>query len=50
MEARNKLSVIAVKAGDYSGRDYWLKEIIAADRAAGARAPIAARRSRRRRP
>jgi tetratricopeptide (TPR) repeat protein len=38
MEARNKLSLIAAKAGDFSGRDYWLKEIIAADRtAAGAR-------------
>ena len=36
MEARNKLSVIAVKAGDYSGRDYWLRDIVAADRAAGA--------------
>ena len=36
MEARNKLSLIAVKAGDYSGRDYWLKDIIAADRTAGA--------------
>jgi cellulose synthase operon protein C len=36
MEARNKLSLIAVKAGDYSGRDYWLKDIVAADRAAGA--------------
>jgi len=36
MEARNKLSVIAVKAGDYSGRDYWLRDIIAADRGAGA--------------
>jgi cellulose synthase operon protein C len=36
MEARNKLSVIAAKSGDFSGRDYWLKEIIAADRAAGA--------------
>ncbi|HTD73758.1 MAG TPA: tetratricopeptide repeat protein [Steroidobacteraceae bacterium] len=35
MEARNKLSLIAVKAGDYSGRDYWLKDIVAADRAAG---------------
>jgi cellulose synthase operon protein C len=35
MEARNKLSLIAVKAGDYSGRDYWLKDIIAADRSAG---------------
>ncbi|HEY2145148.1 MAG TPA: tetratricopeptide repeat protein [Steroidobacteraceae bacterium] len=36
MEARNKLSVIATKAGDYSGRDYWLRDIIAADRSAGA--------------
>ena len=36
MEARNKLSVIAGKSGDLSGRDYWLREIIAADRAAGA--------------
>jgi cellulose synthase operon protein C len=36
MEARNKLSTIAGKAGDFSGRDYWLRDIIAADRAAGA--------------
>jgi TolA-binding protein len=36
MEARNKLSVIAGKSADLSGRDYWLREIIAADRAAGA--------------
>jgi cellulose synthase operon protein C len=36
MEARNKLSVMAGKAGDFGGRDYWLKEIIAADRSAGA--------------
>jgi tetratricopeptide (TPR) repeat protein len=36
MEARNKLSLIAVKAGDYSGRDYWLRDIVAADRASGA--------------
>jgi cellulose synthase operon protein C len=36
MEARNKLSLIAVKAGDYSGRDFWLRDIIAADRTAGA--------------
>ena len=36
MEARNKLSVIAAKSGDLSGRDYWLRDIIAADRAAGA--------------
>jgi tetratricopeptide (TPR) repeat protein len=36
MEARNKLTAIAVKSGDFSGRDYWLKDSIAADRAAGA--------------
>jgi tetratricopeptide (TPR) repeat protein len=36
MEARNKLSAIAAKGGDFSGRDYWLKDIIAADRLAGA--------------
>jgi cellulose synthase operon protein C len=36
IEARSKLSAMAAKAGDYSGRDYWLREIIAADRAAGA--------------
>jgi cellulose synthase operon protein C len=36
MEARNKLSLIAVKAGDYTGRDYWLRDIITADRSAGA--------------
>jgi TolA-binding protein len=36
MEARSQLSAIAAKSGDFSGRDYWLKEIIAADRAAGA--------------
>jgi tetratricopeptide (TPR) repeat protein len=36
MEARNKLSVMAAKSGDLSGRDYWLREIIAADRSAGA--------------
>src|SRR5450631_3913790 len=36
MEARNKLSMIAVKVGDTAARDYWLKDIIAADRAAGA--------------
>jgi TolA-binding protein len=36
MEARNRLSVIAVKAGDTQTRDSWLKDIIAADRAAGA--------------
>ena len=36
MEARNKLSQIAQKSGDYAGRDYWLRDIISADRAAGA--------------
>ena len=36
MEARNKLGLIAAKAGDTGARDYWLKDIIAADRAAGA--------------
>jgi tetratricopeptide (TPR) repeat protein len=36
MEARNKLSLIASKAGDTAARDYWLKDIIASDRAAGA--------------
>ena len=36
MEARNKLSVIAAKSGDFTGRDNWLREIIAADRSAGA--------------
>jgi hypothetical protein len=36
MEARNKLSVITAKAGDTGARDYWLKDIVAADRAAGA--------------
>ena len=36
MEARNKLSSIAAKAGDTQARDAWLRDIIAADRAAGA--------------
>jgi TolA-binding protein len=36
MEARNKLSAIAAKSGDLSGRDTWLRDIIAADRSAGA--------------
>jgi hypothetical protein len=36
MEARNKLSLMAVKAGDTQARDYWLRDIVAADRAAGA--------------
>ncbi len=35
MEARNKLSVITAKLGDIGARDYWLKDVIAADRAAG---------------
>jgi tetratricopeptide (TPR) repeat protein len=36
MQARDTLSGIAAKAGDFAGRDHWLREIIAADRAAGA--------------
>jgi TolA-binding protein len=36
MEARNKLSLMTANAGDTAARDYWLKDIIAADRAAGA--------------
>ena len=36
MEARNKLSTIAAKAGDTAARDFWLRDIVAADRAAGA--------------
>jgi len=36
MEARNKLSLIATKLGDTGARDYWLRDIIAADAAAGA--------------
>jgi tetratricopeptide (TPR) repeat protein len=36
MEARNKLCLITAKLGDVGARDYWLKDIIAADRAAGA--------------
>jgi cellulose synthase operon protein C len=36
MEARNKLTVITAKLGDTGARDYWLRDIIAADRAAGA--------------
>jgi tetratricopeptide (TPR) repeat protein len=35
MEARNKLRLIAAKAGDTTAEDYWLHEIIAADRSAG---------------
>jgi TolA-binding protein len=36
MEARNRLSLMTAKAGDTAARDYWLRDIIAADRAAGA--------------
>ena len=36
MEARNKLANIAQKSGDYTARDGWLRDIIAADRNAGA--------------
>ncbi len=36
MEARNKLSLITAKSGDTVARDFWLRDIIAADRAAGA--------------
>jgi cellulose synthase operon protein C len=36
MEARNRLSLIAGKMGDLNNRDYWLREIVNADRAAGA--------------
>ncbi len=36
MEARNKLAGMAERAGDEPGRAHWLREIIAADRAAGA--------------
>src|SRR6202043_2618120 len=36
MEARNRLSLMTAKSGDTAGRDYWFKDIIAADRAAGA--------------
>jgi TolA-binding protein len=36
IEARNKLSLMAAKAGDTQARDAWLRDIIAADRAAGA--------------
>jgi len=36
MEARNKLSLIAAHSGDFAGRDFWLRDMIAADRAAGA--------------
>ena len=36
MEARSQLAGMAAAAGDTAGRDRWLKEIIAADHAAGA--------------
>ena len=36
MEARNRLSLDLAKSGDLQGRDYWLRDIVAADRAAGA--------------
>jgi TolA-binding protein len=36
MEARNRLSSITAKLGDIGARDYWLRDIISADRAAGA--------------
>jgi tetratricopeptide (TPR) repeat protein len=36
MEARNRLSLIAAKSGDVAARDAWLRDIVAADRAAGA--------------
>jgi tetratricopeptide (TPR) repeat protein len=36
VEARKQLAEIAAKAGDTAARDRWLKDIIAADRAAGA--------------
>ncbi len=35
MEARNRLSVMAGKGGDTNKRDFWLKDIVAADTAAG---------------
>jgi TolA-binding protein len=36
MEARNRLSLITAKLGDTGAHDYWLRDIISADRAAGA--------------
>jgi len=36
MDARSRLAELAAKSGDSSGRDYWLRDIITADRAAGA--------------
>jgi tetratricopeptide (TPR) repeat protein len=36
MDARNRLSMMAAKAGDGAAEAYWLRDIVAADRAAGA--------------
>ena len=36
MDARNRLYLMAVKAGDGRAQDYWLREMIGADRSAGA--------------
>jgi hypothetical protein len=36
MEARNRLSQIAAASGDFAARDAWLRDMVAADRAAGA--------------
>jgi tetratricopeptide (TPR) repeat protein len=36
MEARHRLSLMAAKAGDTGARDNWLRDIVAADRTAGA--------------
>jgi tetratricopeptide (TPR) repeat protein len=36
MDARNKLRLIAEKAGDKNTEDHWLREIVSADRAAAA--------------
>ncbi|MDP9064726.1 MAG: tetratricopeptide repeat protein, partial [Pseudomonadota bacterium] len=36
LEARNKLGVMAAQSADGKARDHWLREIIAADRNAGA--------------
>jgi tetratricopeptide (TPR) repeat protein len=36
MEARNRLSLMAAKAGDGRAEAYWQRDIVAADRAAGA--------------
>jgi tetratricopeptide (TPR) repeat protein len=36
MDARNRLRAMAEKSGDRAAQEFWLKDIIAADRAAGA--------------